>query len=220
VTEGIDRLAEVVFDYVPEPSFEIVPYPEPSAEIIAGGMEILASLERLGAATAVSLDLPTDISYERYEAVGFALGRAHRTVAWMMGDWINHGEFVFGEKYAQAMLVTNMAEQTLMNYAHISRRIPRERRRAELPFSVHALVAPLEPQEQTAWLDRAVENDWKREDLREHLRPTVLPPVVGEVIELEEAARELVRSAKLYGNDFLVLRQPFVQLCVALGEEA
>lgn len=187
---------------------------------VAGGLEILGSLEALGAATSVSLDLPADMSYDRYEALGLALGRAHRTVAWMIGDWLNFGEKVHGEKYAQAAEQINMAPQTLLNYASVSRKIPRERRRAELPFSVHALVAPLEPKQQTLWLEKAVKNDWKREELREHLRPPEpLPPVVGEVVELEEAARELVRVAKKYGNDFLVARHSFLMLCAALGED-
>lgn len=187
---------------------------------VAGGLEILGSLERLGAATSVSLDLPADMTYERYEALGLALGRAHRTVAWMIGDWLNFGELVHGDKYAQAAEQINMAPQTLLNYASVSRKIPRERRRPELPFSVHALVAPLEPTEQMFWLDKAIENDWKREDLREHLRPPgPLPPVVGEVIGLEQAVRELVRTAKKYGDDFLVPRHSFLMLCAALGDD-
>lgn len=186
------------------------------------GLELLAALEATGAATPVSLDLPEDLTFRRYEAVGVALGRAHRNVAWKIGDWINFGEHRYKHKYAQAVELTNLRYETLMNYASIARRVPRERRRVELPFSAHAEVTKLSPQEQTAWLERAVQNEWKREELRAHIRPQEnLTPALGEVVlpDLEEAARALVASAKLYGSDYLVLRHRFIDLCVALGEE-
>lgn len=184
---------------------------------LAGGLEILASLERLGAATPTSLDLPVDMSYERYEALGVALGRAHRTVTWMIGDWINFGERAYGEKYAQAVEATNMTPETLMNYASIARKVPRERRRPELPFSVHALVAPLEPRDQTEWLDQAVENEWTRVELRDRLRgkpPTPIPQPSEET--LEEACRFLIDTAQAMGDGFLVRDSAFRQLCAAL----
>lgn len=187
------------------------------------GLELLATLEASGAATAVSLDLPEDLSFRRYEAVGVALGRAHRNVAWKIGDWINFGEKRYRERYAQAINATNLRYETLMNYASIARKVPRERRRAELPFSVHAEVAPLEPKEQIEWLERAVQNEWKREDLRVHIRPRDdLTPALAPVAlpDLEDAARALVASARRMGDDFLVLRHAFVELCAALGEEA
>lgn len=137
----------------------------------AGGMELLASLRRLGAATETSLDLPVDITYEQFEALGVVLGRAQRTVTWMIADWINHGEAVFGEKVAQAVEVTNLNPDTLDNYARVARKVPRERRIAGVPFGVHAEVAPLEPAEQKEWLGKAAANGWKREELRSHLRP-------------------------------------------------
>lgn len=186
---------------------------------LVGGMEILVSLERLGAATATSLDLPADMSYDRYEALGVALGRAHRTVTWMIGDWINFGERAYGEKYAQAVEATNMTPATLMNYASIARKVPRERRREGVPFSVHALVAPLPPREQKEWLDRTERNEWTREELREQLRgkQSVSAPVV--VPDLEEAARFLVDSAELMGDGFLVRDSAFRQLCAILEVE-
>jgi hypothetical protein len=182
-------------------------------------MEILATLERLGASTPTSLDLPADLSYERYEALLVVLGRAHRTVAWSIGDAINFGERAYGEKYAHAVEALNMTPETLMNYASIARKVPRERRREELPFSTHALVAPLEPEQQERWLDDAVENDWTRGQLRDRLRGTPPEPRVPVVVpDLQEAARHLVASAQVMGDGFLVRRQAFEQLCAILGE--
>ena len=193
------------------------------AKRVAGGLEILASLERLGAATPTSLDLPENMTYARYEALGVALGRAHRTVAWMIGDWINFGERAYGEKYAQAVEVMNMTPETLMNYASICRKVPRERRRPELPFSVHALVAPLPPREQKQWLKEAAEKDWTRAELREKLHPPASQngshPGVSEP-DLEEAARFLIDTAEVMGDGYLVRDSAFRQLCAVVGVDA
>jgi hypothetical protein len=179
--------------------------------------DLLSTLRRLGAATETSLSLPADITYERYEALGVALSRAQDTVTWLIADWINFGHRVFGEKYAQAAEETKLRPETLMNYASVANRVPAERRRPELKFGHHAEVASLPPDEQVEWLDRAVVNDWRRDDLRSHLRPKELTPALGP--GLEEAARDLVRSARVMGDGYLVGRMSFRQLCVALGEE-
>ena len=189
---------------------------------VAGGLEILASLERLGAATATSLELPVDLSYERYEALLSVLGRAHRTLTWVIADAINEGEKRYGEKYAQAVELLNMTPETLMNYASIARKVPRERRRVGVPFSVHALVAPLEPSQQTLWLDRTVKNDWTRAELREKLHPPASQNGSHSGVmedDLEEAARFLIASAQRMGDGFLVRDGAFRQLCALLGEE-
>lgn len=174
-------------------------------------------LERLGAVSAIGLDLPADITYERYEALMVALGRAHRAVAWVVGDGLIQGEGLFPERYAQAAEATKLAPQTLMNYASVARRVPKERRRPGIPFGVHAEVASLPPAEQVEWLDRVVANDWRREELRQNIRPVSVPPAV--VVDLEEAARDLIRSAQPSGDDYVVRRASFQQLCAALGEE-
>lgn len=192
---------------------------------VAGGLEILASLERLGAATATSLELPADLTYERYEALLTVLGRAHRTLTWVIADAINEGERRYGEKYAQAVELLNMTPETLMNYASIARKVPRERRRVGVPFSVHALVAPLEPKQQTLWLDKVEKNEWTRAELRDKLHPptsSMNGSHSGVSIEatLEEAARWLVDSAEVMGDGFLVRDSAFRALCSALGVEA
>lgn len=195
---------------------------EPAEDRVAGGLELLAELERLGAATPTTLDLPPGLTFDRYEAVGMALGRGHRNIAWKIGDWLNYGEHTYRQKYAQAAEILNMQPQTLMNYARTARAIHPERRRPELPFSVHSLVAALEPEQQTLWLEKAVEEKWRRDELNDRLHPealAALPPGVGAgLLDVEDAARDLVRSARVAGDDYLVRRASFTQLCAALGE--
>jgi hypothetical protein len=184
-------------------------------------MEAVAALEGLGAATAVSLDLPENMTYERYEALGVALSSAREKITWWIAEWIRYGETNYGEKYAQAVEVTGLTVGTCMTYASIANRVPVERRRPELKFGHHAEVASLKPDDQIRWLDDAVTNGWKRDELRSRLQHAKAPDLqrAVEVIDLETAALDLVRSAKKYGNDFLVMRPSFVALCASLGEE-
>lgn len=187
-----------------------------------GGLDAIAGLERAGLATFTSLSLPPEIGYEAYLNVGAALGAAHRSVAWCLADWINFGERAYGEKYADAIEVTKLNEQTLMNYAYVGRKIPPDRRVPGIPFGVHAELASLDPPEQVAWLDKVKQNGWKRAELRAHLRPTptgIIPVPTAGRETVEEAARELVTAAKHYGADYLVPKHRFEALCAALGVE-
>jgi hypothetical protein len=76
----------------------------------------------------------------------------------------------FGERMAQAVENTGLAPQTLMNYASVARRVPPERRRQSLPYSYHAVVAPLEPADQERWLTDAEAEGWTRRELAHAVR--------------------------------------------------
>lgn len=187
------------------------------ARLPKGGTELLRALEELGAATETSLDIPLSITYAQFEALGVALSRAHRAVCWMVGDWVNQGEVLFkDEKVYQAVEATGLHPDTVDNYARIARKVPRERRVVGVPFGVHAEVASLEPDQQTLWLEKARANEWKRADIRVELRPVKqLPDIVinhAGVEKIVEAARDLVRSARPSGDDFLVRRASFIEL--------
>ncbi len=182
---------------------------------------LLRKLRDLGVATDTSLDLPLSITYPQFEALGVAIAADYRRLIWLLSDWMNQGEELFKDKLYQAVEATGLNYHTLQNYARTARQVPSERRLAGVPFTVHTEVAPLEPEQQTLWLETAKKNAWKRDELRAKLRPVKqLPPHAGVGNgNVEDAAREVVRSAKKYGNDFLVQRPSFVQLCAALGEE-
>jgi DNA polymerase III alpha subunit (gram-positive type) len=141
---------------------------------------------------------------------------------WQIAETILFTEKRYGQTYTQAAEATGLSEETLRNYVSTAHRVPRERRRKELHFSHHQEVASLEPEAQDEWLDKAVVNNWNRAELRAQLNPikgNIVTPALHSAEEIEYAARDLVRSAKQYGKDFLVQRPSFVQLCAALGEE-
>ena len=129
------------------------------------------ALEAAGAiVTATSLALPEEIEWEDYQALGAFIGEMNRACAWWAGDLIVYGENVYGEIHSQIDEVLGLAPQTIANRASVARHIPPNRRRASLPFGVHAEVAYMEPHERDRWLDRAELGKWTRAMLRYEIR--------------------------------------------------
>lgn len=150
-------------------------------ELPSEGLRLLAQLEASGAITPTALVLPPDTPYDQCEALAAMFGQLHRTSAWLIGDLLNHIERVYGETYAQAAEATGLSKGTLMNYTSVCSHIPRSRRKATVPFSTHAEVAYLAPEEQSDWLKKAVDNKWTKAELRA-ARTSDLPPAVVECI--------------------------------------
>lgn len=132
----------------------------------------LSALEAAGAViTETSLNLSDpELDWDDYERLGVFLGSMNRACAWWVGDFILYGEQLYGELYAQIEDAMGLAPQTLSNRASVARHIPPNRRRAALPFGVHAEVAYLEPRERDLWLDKAERGQWTRAKLREEIR--------------------------------------------------
>jgi len=187
----------------------------------------IVTLAESGAITPTSFDLSDpDLPFESYEMLGAYLGRMNRSCSWWIGDWLVFGEGAYGEKFAQAAVATGLSEQTLLNRASICRNIPREIRRARLPFSVHAEVASLPLREQRRWLDKAERGNWTREELRSQMKATrtdTPPPELPEpeLAALLEVARAILRDCKEHDDPgfYLVPTEDVVRLRAAVGEE-
>lgn len=187
--------------------------------VLEGADDPLDLLQRHGYLTATSFDLPADLPFEIYVAVGWKLAERRKHTMWWISEWLLHGERVYGETYTQAAEITGLSPDTLKNYVSTANRVPRERRRPELHFSHHQVVAALEPEDQEIWLDKAVVNNWTRAELQAHLRPSPIGVVTPVLPDLVEAARALVAGASQSGIDFVVKRENFRDLCAALEEE-
>ncbi len=192
-------------------------------------LDLIAELRSSNAVTPTSFDLDDpSLTWDRWVAIGRFFGRIKRSTSWWIGDWINFGEAVYGERYAQAVDVTELSKETLINYAYVARSVPRSRRREELSFGTHAEVAPLEPSEQKKWLDAAAENGWTRAELRERLGASLASGDDegmggGEMLSrgevLEDAARSVWLASRKNGNgSYEVPPEPMARLASALGE--
>lgn len=190
-------------------------------------LSLVDVLREAGAITPTQLDLSTagDLSYERYEALGAYLGQINRSCSWWVGDWMLYGEGTYGEKYAQAITVTGLAEQTLLNRIYVCKHVPPSRRRSALSFSVHAEVAPLNAKEQRYWLDRAEKGGWTRAQLREAMkakRKDEKPTIDLDGSEgLREVAEAILRDAvpHIDSQHHLIPNEDIARLKSALGRE-
>lgn len=108
-----------------------------------------------------------DTTYEEWLNYGKSLSRQYSRCQFQVGDWINIGESLFGEKYAQALDDLMFAYGTLRNYASICARIPLEVRNPKLKFHQAKHVAPLERHEQKRLLDTAAEYNMTGDDILE-----------------------------------------------------
>jgi hypothetical protein len=178
--------------------------------------------------TPTELVISAELTFDDWESVGFQLGLIRDMTTWALGDWVAVGETLFGERMAQGVEATGRKKATLLEYARVARRVARSRRRPNLSWTHHQVVASREPPEQDELLDRAEANRWTVEELRGMLsdpayldrritgRPTV------EVLELvHDVARAVLRAAEPLGGGFSRVPDDVLdRLRNALGPEA
>lgn len=111
-----------------------------------------------------------DLGHSEWLATGRRLGTIGRCSQWWIGDWIRYGTSRWGEKYAAAARVTGYDVASLRNMAWVASRFDLSLRSDKLTWSHHVLLAPLEPDEQRHWLNRASEERLSVADLRVELR--------------------------------------------------
>ncbi len=207
-------------------------HPIPLAEALTS-VELLIELERTGALTPTAMQLP-DVEWDVYESVGAFLGSINRRCAWYIGDWLLHGKAQFGERFAQAASITGLSEQTLLARMFVCENVPPSRRIEGVPFSCHAAVARLKPDEQERWLKACEKGGWSYAELKQRMkaaRKDEHPAIPGtengpsgepDMGMLLEVARAILRDAKRADDDpsvFLVPAEDMARLTAALGEE-
>jgi hypothetical protein len=133
--------------------------------------------------TPTSLTLSKDLSYEKWAEIGLRITRVKRFTGWALADWLNFGERKYGQVYTQAVARTGFQADYLAILKHVAANVDPSRRRENLSFTHHRLVASLEPKDQERFLSDAEENDWSQEELREAVRDFKLLQEPEPVIE-------------------------------------
>lgn len=123
-----------------------------------------------GALTKIAWVPQRDLNHSDWLATGRRLGAIGRCSQWWIGDWIRYGTARWGEKYAEAARVTGYDVASLRNMAWVASRFELSLRNDKLTWSHHVLLAPLDIEEQRAWLRRASEERLSVADLRLELR--------------------------------------------------
>ncbi|MDD5543880.1 MAG: MT-A70 family methyltransferase [Acidobacteriia bacterium] len=111
---------------------------------------------------------------EEWLKVGEGLRFIEGAVQFWIGDWARFGEkrgfYTDSSVYDEIEKATGYERKTLCNFKNISEQIESSRRREDLSFGHHAEVAPLSPEKQKEYLDRAVEEKLSVRELREEIR--------------------------------------------------
>ena len=133
-----------------------------------------------------------DITFDEWSNATEWVQRVNSSVAFWLGDLLEFGERRFGDKYTAAIEATGLAEQTLTNAAYVARHVPIQRRRQDVPFSHHAEVASLPPEQQEKWLEKCSTHGLTRDQLRsgiqaERTAATGKKPVYLVVVTCDDA---------------------------------
>jgi hypothetical protein len=113
-------------------------------------------------------------TFDQWEAALQWCQRVEKYSPFWVGDLLAFGESRYGETYAQAIDATEMKYGTLANAAYVAKAVTADRRRPGLEFGFHQAVAPLLPQEQTNWLERAEAEDLTVAQLRHEIKAAKL----------------------------------------------
>ena len=108
-----------------------------------------------------------DLDLDTFEAVARFLGQFHDASKWWIADLLREAEARFGESAYQVAAGDGPQRAHPLNWIWVASRVPRSRRREELSFRHHVLVAPLELPEQRRWLQRAVDERLSSRELRD-----------------------------------------------------
>ncbi len=148
-------------------------------------------------------------SFDQWQSVGQFLRYADGSLHWWIGDWLNYGERAYGEKYTQAMETTGFDYQTCADDKWVADKVEFSSRKENLSFAHHKAIAPLEPLDQTIFLETAEREGLTRDELRERVRDfragnalkLVAPPEDGcEVTDLLRLIDNGYRFGTIYAD--------------------
>jgi hypothetical protein len=130
--------------------------------------------------TPTGLEVTGKLSIEEWESIAPELGRAQKTLAFAIGDWLCYGESHFeyenpvlpgielseereanpraripGEMMQRASILTNLDVRTLQTHAMVARNVPKFIRTELLDHEHHRIVASLPHEDQRRWLSTA-----------------------------------------------------------------
>lgn len=120
-------------------------------------------------------DLPDNLTYDEWWAIGELLQQMERSVQWWLGDWWRYGERRYGEMSSQATKdaikdKTGYTYGTVMNAATVAKTFENSRRRENLSWGHHQAVASLEPEDADAILTEAESEGLSVFDVRDRAR--------------------------------------------------
>ena len=134
----------------------------------------------------LSLSLPDELSFERWQIVGRELAARDKCLNWWIGDWWAFGEHRYGERAKIAAEgCFGIGFGALRNYGSVCRAIETSRRRDTLGWSVHQETAALAPDQADVLLDRAE---------RDNLTVAQVRTIVRQMRQTPERAAQVIEG--------------------------
>lgn len=140
--------------------------------------------------TSVGLVMPDDMTDDELVEIGTLLRGMESSIQWLLGDWLNRAERVWGRIYSD---VPGYSYGTLRTYASVARSVQLSTRIDKLSFAHHQLVAGLAGDDQKAWLAFAEENKLTVAQLRAAMKGE---PPAGETFRGVDVQKQAVQWAK------------------------
>lgn len=113
---------------------------------------------------ATGLVIEPELSFNEWRRLMDRLLETSDRALWSLGDARLYGER-FAKDYHDGLAALDAASKQVTASARVARAFAPERRRGQLSFEMHELVAGLEEPEQERWLDDAERQGWKQRQL-------------------------------------------------------
>jgi N6-adenosine-specific RNA methylase IME4 len=147
-----------------------------------------------GILTATAWELPDTLTFDQWKECGKALDKIESGAAWWRGDWWNsHG---YGE-HAEALVDSEISYGRAANCGLVCKRFEFSRRRENLTFYHHELVAGVPPRDQDKWLDRAEREEWSANQLKAAIQRQA---ALDRTKQIDFDAAQLGKFAVLYAD--------------------
>jgi hypothetical protein len=142
----------------------------------------------------VSLDLAPDIDFERYSRIVGTLRIAEIGLPWWIGDALVFAKkrgLDYENRAVQLFMDLGFKPRTMSGYAAVASFIPKLRRRADVDFSHHKVVAYLKDEKQAdALLAQAAADEWTVRELEAAVRALGAQDGKGPVPAIDSPRRD------------------------------
>jgi len=143
------------------------------------------------------LEITTELSFNDWRRLMERLLETTDRALWSLGDARLYGER-FAKDYHEALDTIDASSRLVSTSGRVARAFEHMRRRRQLSFEMHEVVAGLETTEQDQWLDEAERQGWNRRQMQfafiAQIARTPVPAIslraVGELRELCVRAAE------------------------------
>lgn len=130
--------------------------------------------------TTKGLEIREGLPYEEWEKIGSGLRKIEGCIQFWIGDWLRYGERTYkgihSKQYDKAVEETGLERTTLQNIKNVAESISPSLRNERLSFNHHIAVAPLSPEEQKKWLEKAEEKNLSYRELRQEIKSSKALP--------------------------------------------